>query len=138
MSEAIGQDEYASKKQALLNQKADLKEKLATLEADTANRFEPVEEFLKALKQAAFLASQGSEEEKRDFLKKIGFELHSGGSNPFRGVQKPLEMRGEFHFASPRSKHVLARFILEIKLAEREGFEPSVQFPVHRFSKPAL
>jgi hypothetical protein len=24
------------------------------------------------------------------------------------------------------------------ELAEREGFEPSEQFPVHRFSKPAL
>jgi site-specific DNA recombinase len=72
LSEAIGQDEYASKKQALLNQKTKIKEKLATLEADTANRFEPVEEFLKALKQGAFLASQGSEEEKRDFLKNIG------------------------------------------------------------------
>ncbi len=25
-----------------------------------------------------------------------------------------------------------------LKVAEREGFEPSEQFPVHRFSKPAL
>ena len=72
LSEAIGQDEYASKKQSLVNHKADLKAKLAELEADTANRFEPVEEFINALKQGAFLASQGTAEEKRDFLKRIG------------------------------------------------------------------
>lgn len=27
---------------------------------------------------------------------------------------------------------------MEIKLAEREGFEPSVEFPLRRFSKPLL
>ena len=72
LSAAIGQDEYASKKQTLVNQKTEIKEKLTKLEEDTTNRFEPVEEFLKGLKQGALVASQGSMEEKRDFLKKIG------------------------------------------------------------------
>src|SRR5215468_6921876 len=35
------------------------------------------------------------------------------------------------------SRSAISPFRLTRALAEREGFEPSVQFPVHRFSKPA-
>ncbi len=72
LGRAIAQEEYTTKKQMLLGEKTAIREKLAKLESDTTNRFEPAEEFISGLKRATFLASQGTVEEKRDFLKKHG------------------------------------------------------------------
>ncbi|MAZ67633.1 hypothetical protein CL652_02590 [bacterium] len=83
----LSQDEYASKKAALLTQKTDFKEKLATFRDQSHNRFELTESFIKELNQAEKITASGNLEANRDFLKKIG-------SNPTlaaRTLRVPLQ-----------------------------------------------
>jgi len=75
LDKTISQAEYQSKKETLLNQKADIREKLVALDDQRAGRFEPVVEFLKEAKQAVFLTEQKNPDACRDFLKKNGSNL---------------------------------------------------------------
>jgi hypothetical protein len=61
----------------IIGQKQDLKDKLATAEKNRGGWFEPAIRFVKACKQAGFLASEGKEITRRDFLKKHGSNLSS-------------------------------------------------------------
>jgi hypothetical protein len=71
----INQAEYTSKKSGLVNGKAELKGKLEALKRNEQNRFEPVIRFVSEAKMATSLLAEGTREEKRDFLKKIGSNL---------------------------------------------------------------
>ena len=75
LNEQISETEYVSKKQILVNRKAELRGKLEALEDNRSKRFEPAIAFVKALKNTSFLLAEGKPEEKRDFLKKIGSNL---------------------------------------------------------------
>jgi len=70
LNEQVSENEYISKKYALVNQKAELKGKLEAFEHNRKNRFEPAIAFIKEAKQATFLLAEGNSEQKRDFLKK--------------------------------------------------------------------
>jgi hypothetical protein len=54
----------------LVEEKQELKDKITALEASQGDWFEPAIRFVKDAKQAVFVAENGTEEEKRDFLKK--------------------------------------------------------------------
>jgi LPS O-antigen subunit length determinant protein (WzzB/FepE family) len=71
----FGGDEYRDRKNKLIAEKQELNEKLAMLAKNREHRFEPAIQFVLELKQAKIVASQGSAEEKRDFLKKVGSNL---------------------------------------------------------------
>lgn len=50
-------------------------ERAAKLSKNSHERFEPAIRFIRAAKSAHFLAANGTDEQKRDFLKKIGSNL---------------------------------------------------------------
>jgi site-specific DNA recombinase len=75
LNKTISQAEYLRKKEALLNQKAEIREKLAALGQEREGRFEPVVSFLKEAKQALFLTESKNPDACRDFLKKNGSNL---------------------------------------------------------------
>ena len=58
-------------------------------------------------------------------------------SNPFGVSGMPLSSPAGVVFP-PAESHPSAFIFLAKKMAEREGFEPSVEFPLRRFSKPLL
>ena len=64
-------DEYRPVKNKLMNEKSGLNEKLTSLEENCSSAFEPLKDFLNASKQARILAEAGTEEQKRDFFKKV-------------------------------------------------------------------
>jgi hypothetical protein len=70
LNQAISKDQYRSKKETLLKEKATLKENGAV------NRFEPAMRFVKALKQGALHSSEGASEQQSDWLEKVGSNLH--------------------------------------------------------------
>ena len=72
---AISLDEYRAAKAELLGQKQQIKGEVATLEKNRSSWFEPAIRFVKELKQMGFLAENGSHEDRRDFLRKIGSNL---------------------------------------------------------------
>jgi site-specific DNA recombinase len=75
LAETLSLEEFRDTKAKLIRQRLELKEKIATLEANSGNWFEPAIRFVKAAKSTAFLAETGTEEEKRDFLKKVSSNL---------------------------------------------------------------
>ena len=75
LAEELTAAEYAAKRLGLVNQKTELKEKIASFEANRRDRFEPATRFILEAKYGAKLASEGSAEEKRDFLRKVGSNL---------------------------------------------------------------
>ncbi len=64
--------EYREMKNKLIEAKQLLKEKLAAFGDNRSKRFEPAIRFVKALKEATFLASSDDIPKKRDFFKKVG------------------------------------------------------------------
>jgi site-specific DNA recombinase len=72
LAQAISLDEYRAAKTELLGEKQQLKADLAKTEKHHSGWFEPAIQFVKALKEAGLLTTDGTEEQKRDFLKKIG------------------------------------------------------------------
>jgi hypothetical protein len=76
LNEQISETEYVSKKHALVNQKAELKGKLEAFEQARANRFEPSLAFVNEAKNAAFLLVEKNRDKNRDFLRKLGSNLH--------------------------------------------------------------
>jgi hypothetical protein len=69
-------------KNKLVGDKQLLKEKLAAVEADNGNGFEPAKRFVKASKHARSLTTGGTDTEKRDFLKKHGSNLTISARHP--------------------------------------------------------
>ena len=76
LNEQIAEGEYVSKKHILVNRKAELRGQVETVEQNRKNRFEPAIQFVLEAKQATFLLSTGNQEQKRDFLRKIGSNLN--------------------------------------------------------------
>ena len=75
-SQGSSETEYVSKKHVLVNEKAELKGKLETFEQARANQFEPSLAFVNEAKNAAFLLVQKGRDKNRDFLRKLGSNLH--------------------------------------------------------------
>jgi hypothetical protein len=69
---AISLDEYRDAKRQLVHAKQELKDKIAASEANRGGWFEPAIRFVNAAKQAGFLAENGNDVSRRDFLKKHG------------------------------------------------------------------
>ena len=76
LNEQISETEYVSKKHALVNEKAELKGKLEAFEQARANRFEPSLAFVNEAKNAALLLVEKNRDKNRDFLRKLGSNLH--------------------------------------------------------------
>ena len=68
----ISKEEYASKKQKLLNRKIEISERLVDFEKKGNYWLEPMRLFILEAKQAEIIASKENLPVKRDFLKKIG------------------------------------------------------------------
>ena len=75
LDKVLSLDEYRQAKGELIERKQELKEKLTAAEANRGNWFEPATLLVKASKQALSLTENGSEEQRRDFLRKIGSNL---------------------------------------------------------------
>jgi len=100
LNSVISKEEYASKKQKLLNRKIEISEKLDDFEKKGNYWLEPMRLFILDSKQAEIIASKENLPVKRDFLKKIG-------SNPLlRDLalsvlwQKPWKILADFPFPS--------------------------------------
>ncbi|MGD0464976.1 MAG: hypothetical protein ABSB74_21030 [Tepidisphaeraceae bacterium] len=83
-----------------------MKEKLAATEANRGNWFEPAIRFVKATKQSLFLTENGSDEQRRDFLKKVGPNLTISNRHLSVLPRKPWQLvvdQGPFaqHNAAP-------------------------------------
>ena len=72
LDKLISKEEYASKKQKLLNRKIEISEKLSDFEQKGNYWLEPMRLFILDSKQAEIIASKENLPVKRDFLKKIG------------------------------------------------------------------
>jgi len=62
-------DEFRQDKNRLAQERTSLKERLAGIEQNQANRLEPVRDFIKASREAVYAARSGRDEQKRDWLK---------------------------------------------------------------------
>ncbi len=67
--------EYREGKNKLMDEKRAVEEKRALIQDDSSSAFEPIKSFLKAAKQAEILANEGTNEQKRDFLKTTASNL---------------------------------------------------------------
>ena len=134
-------EEFKSAKNNLIDQKKVLTDKLANFQKDRTARFEPLMRFLKGSKQASFLATGQNHAAQRDFFKTTGSNLHvENRSLRFepRGAWQVVVNQGVL--AQDKTPASLGRggfsgeaHPLHME-AEREGFEPSVQLPVHTIS----
>jgi len=101
----ITKEEYADKKQKILNQKVEISEKLKDFEQNGSHWLEPAKKFILEANQAQIVAKKGKPKEKADFLKKVGSNLVLANQNikyfP-RGAWKILVNLGNFS-AEPRS-----------------------------------
>src|SRR5262245_17190310 len=60
LNKTISHEEYLLKKRELLDQKVEIRERIARFQKESAKRFEPVAEFVKEAKQAVFLMKEGN------------------------------------------------------------------------------
>ena len=72
LSETISTEEYAAKKQKILNQKIEISEKLKDFERKGNRWLELCRNFILTANQAQIAALQGNFSEKKNFLKRIG------------------------------------------------------------------
>jgi site-specific DNA recombinase len=85
-------DEYAAARSHLIYKKQELKDKVGVIEAKQGNWFEPCIRFVQASKQGVFLTEEGSEEQKRDFLKKYGSNLTITNRHPSVEPREPWQL----------------------------------------------
>jgi len=101
----ITKDEYAAKKQKILNQKIETSEKLKDFERNGNHWLEPAKKFIFEANKAQNIAEKGNSKEKAEFLKKVGSNLVLADQNikyfP-RGAWKIFVNLGNFP-AEPRS-----------------------------------
>ena len=144
LDQLYGADEYKQKKNQLLAEKQQMLEKLATIGKTRASRFEPAIRFILELKQAKKLASEGTAEEKRDFLKTVGSNLTLREKTlrlvPRNAWQLVVDS-GRFAQHTPAPAIAGAALVGEIdqnrNKAERGRFELPRPLRADRFSKPA-
>ena len=75
LSGIISQEEYAIKKEKILNQKIENQEKLKHFEQKDNHWLEPAKNFILQTNQAQTVAKKGTLQEKHEFLKKVGSNL---------------------------------------------------------------
>ena len=73
--EDISKEEYRQLRAAFVDEKVELKERLASLDTKSPNWLEPASRFVKALSDLTLLASSDKADEKAAFLKKSGSNL---------------------------------------------------------------
>jgi len=71
----ISQEEYAQKKQKILNQKIEISEKLKNFEQNGNRWLERAKNFILTSNQAKIVALKGNLPEKREFLQKVGSNI---------------------------------------------------------------
>jgi site-specific DNA recombinase len=135
LDKTLSLDEYREVKNRIIEEKHKLKEELNVAEENRGDWFEPAISFVKAAKQAGFLTSNASNEQRLDFFKKIG-------SNPTisnrhlsivpRGPWQLVVDQGPFaqHNAAPAiaSAALFGPKSPGLNTAERAGFEPARRF----------
>ena len=87
--------EYKRKKSSLLNERLELKEKLTSYDGKGKVWLEPARTFVISCGQASYIANQGSLEEKREFLKKIGSNFRLSGVKLFFDYNLPYNFLAE-------------------------------------------
>jgi hypothetical protein len=107
LSEKILQEEYVTKKQELLTEKVDLKEKLEGFGRKGLTRFERIRDFITTCNSASYVALKGNFSSQREFLKKCGSNfilkdrtLYVSWGSPFSFVGETptnVEWRGLFY-----------------------------------------
>ena len=134
LDKVLSLDEYRQGKNELIERKQELKEKLTATEANRGNWFEPAIRFVKATKQALFLTENGSDEQRRDFLRKVGSNLTISNRHLSVEPRKPWQLvvdQGSFaqHNAAPSCDDaaLLGEKSPGLQLAERPGFEPGIR-----------
>ena len=100
LDSVISKEEYASKKQKLLNRKVEISEKLADFEHKGNYWLEPMRLFILDSKQAEIIASKENLPVKRDFLKKIGSNPLLRNRAPSILWQNPWKILTDFPFPS--------------------------------------
>ena len=138
LNKTISQEEYAIKRNKLIPQKVELKEKLKEFEQKSGNRFELMIEFIKEASTVEVISLRENHEEIRDFIKKIGSnfkiferELSFDFKMPWKILSNfKSEARAGKSFGSKNSKSEVWRRGRDSN--PRYGFSS-----VYRFSKPA-
>jgi hypothetical protein len=100
----VSLEEYKTAKPTLIELKQTLKSNITELEQNPRGWFEPAVRFTKALKSGLILANEGTPEQKRDFLKKVGSNLTIKDRNVFvepRGPWKLVVATGSFAQPNP-------------------------------------
>jgi len=100
LDSVISKEEYASKKQKLLNRKIEISEKLSDFEKKGNYWLEPMRLFILDSKQAEIIASKENLPVKRDFLKKIGSNQLLRDRALSVLWQKPWKILADFPFPS--------------------------------------
>jgi len=106
LDKTLSLEEYREAKARLVASKQETKDKLAGLENRKGSWFEPALAFVNETKQARFLTQSGSEQERRDFLKKVGSNLTISNRHLSVEPRKPWQLvvdQGPFaqHHAAP-------------------------------------
>ena len=143
LDQTLSLDEYKTAKQKLVEEKQNVKNAVASLTATGGSWFEPALRFISAAKQARFVAESGRDDEKRDFLKKVGSNLTISNRHLFvesREAWKLVVDQGHVahHNAAPSSSAAacVGKSDHPLQQAERGRFElprrfkPPTAFPV--------
>ncbi len=104
LSEQVSEPEYVSKKDILVNPKAEPRGKLESFENNRRNRFEPAIRFVLEAKHGAELLADGNPEQKRDFLKKIGSNLRVAEKALTVDFKNPWQYVVDFNFSFARER----------------------------------
>ncbi len=144
LDKALSLEEFRLGKAKLVEEKQELKDNLTGLEDRQGSWFEPAIRFVKASKQAVFLAESGSDEEKRDFLQKHGSNLKIQDRHLSVVPRKPWELvvdQGPFAHdnaaLSSSAASCLGEISPHLNLAEEVRFELTRPLRAYRFSRPA-
>ncbi|MFH1873769.1 MAG: recombinase family protein [Pseudomonadota bacterium] len=105
LDEAIDQEEYRSKKEAMLKAKVSKEEELVQAEKLAIGWLEPCEEFLKAAYQAHQVATGENLESKKEFLKKIGSNFTLSAKRLCFSFQMPWQHLAAQPAFAPKQKN---------------------------------
>ena len=108
LSGGLSQSEYLTKKEKLINHKAELTEKITASNQKKDNRFEPLQDFIKTLRQAEKIATEENPEGLRDFLKKIGSNFQIAERTLTPNLKKPYQIAKKWHAVSQSETDNLA------------------------------
>jgi site-specific DNA recombinase len=134
LDKVLSLSEYRDAKQQLVREKQDVKDQLTALENRHGSWFEPAIRFVEGLKTSSSLADNGTDEQKRDFLKNVGSNLTISNRHLSVVLREPWKLvvdQGHFaqHNTAPSCDDAV--FVGEtdhhLKPAERPGFEPGIR-----------